>query len=209
MRFCLSNIVVMCALLCTSLATAQAEDKHVLVVNDSGYYLMVTPSDGVPRFEKIDVVIDVTKNGGGPSTPTTPGGDPVAKEVTSLCSGKPQKDAAALAAVYQFFADKLSSGAMDKAGFDIGFATARRIASTQLAGKWDDVFASLDSKMGTAPDLAAYLKSCADGFGNYAGESAPDILANNDVEEALDPMSIMAIIEAIINLLKLLGVLKG
>lgn len=188
-----------------------ADDNRVLVINKTGYFLMVTPTTGVPRFEKVDVVIDVSDGETvTPTDPTTPSADPIADAVEKIADKVGGKnDAATLAAVYQFFADQLKSGAMSGGGFRIGFTTARRIAAGRLANDWSDAFKKFDGMVDDHDDLAGALSSIADGLARSADESASAILESNVAHpESIEVAGILALIEAIIQLLELLGVLK-
>lgn len=193
-----------------STCLAQAADKHVLVVNDSGYYLMVTPDNAAPRFEKIDVVIDVTKNGGGPTTPSDPGTpteDPIVQGAYDAAkSVGNKKDAEVLGAVYTFFAEKLNSGEMDEEGLRKHFTTVRAVAERRLTGDWGAALKQFDEGQASAQNLAAYFDKIGRGLTKFAGTTPEAALAED--REDITGMEIIALIEAIMQLLKLLGVLK-
>lgn len=197
-------------------SVAFAQEKQILVINESGYYLMITPQNKPPYFEEIDVVIDLLGNGPTPTNPTLPPTNPAppapkedpvikqAREVAALIGDK--REAEIVGAVYRFFAVKLEDGSMDKAGFDAGFKIARRVAAKRLSPDWSDAWEIFDKGMGEADDLSKYLYKVADGLSEYAGYESSAI--PTEEREQATGLEILAIIEAVIALLELLGVLK-
>jgi len=197
-------------LLMLSASVVYAGDSRTLVINDSGYYLMITPQTAAPYFEKIDVVIDVTSNGQTPTDPQepdTPDEDPIVKEAERMAQSiGNKKDAEIVAAAYLFFSDKLASGEMDKSGFETAFKVARRIAGRRLEEDWSPAWKVFDEGMEKTNDLPSYLAKISEGLSNYANVESSELL-NSEREDATGA-EILLIIEAIVQLLKLLGVLK-
>lgn len=204
MKKFVSWLMIMC--MCV---TCFAESR-TLVINNSGYYMMIVPQDASPRFEKIDVVIDV-RNGEVPTTPTNPGdptANPLEEEVKKIAQGiASNQDAALLSAVYGVFAKNIKSGAMSKEAFDLSFDVARRIAAKRLEKDWGSAFAIFDARIKAASDLGEALQSIADGLAAAAGTTASSLVEGQEQPEYINMEMIMIIINAILKLLELLGAL--
>ena len=192
-------------LLCT---TAFAEDTRVLVINDSGHYLMIAPTSGAPRFEKFEVVLDV-RTGSTPTDPPTnpPTADPIVQEAHDMAAAIGSKrDAEIVAALYAKFSEMLSDGTIDRDGYNTAWAMSRLIVVNRLEhkGSWASSLDILDNKAKASADLGKYMSKISQGFAKYAGVEQSQLLSES--RQDITGIEIMAIINAIMELLRLLGV---
>ena len=176
--------------------------KQTLTPADIQIIILTSDGSGIP---------DGPSDPNDPDTPTANADELRAFRLAESIGDK--QESAIVAAVYRFFHDQLKSGSIDKSGFEKGFSLSRSIVLSKLSkdrkAQWEDAFEALDNAMGSTSDLTKYLSDVADGMARYSGTSSSSLLEGNlDQPQNIDVVSILSIIEAIIQLLKLLGVLK-
>jgi len=190
---------------------AVAAGDLILIIKKDGSIVEYNTTTGVtgPTKYQAAYIEQGVSPGDPPDNPTTPTLNPTAEKAYNAAAGIGSKqDAAILSAVYRYFADALSSGNLKEKDIRENFAIARRLAVKDLSGDWSGVFDSWDTEMKTVVNLSVWMGDVSDGLASFAGTSSSSLLErSSDQPEEIELGSILMIIEAIVQLLKLLGIL--